>query len=75
MKFLSTRGGGAPVGFREALFRGLAEDGGLVCLAAADDPGPYAQLLGLVGLGVKIFGMLADGTDMPLVQVTVSLIQ
>jgi hypothetical protein len=63
---------GVSAGHRVGL---LAEDGGLVCLAAADDPEPYAQLLGLVGLGVKIFGILADGTDMPLVQVTVSIVQ
>ena len=29
MRFVSTSGGGAPVSFREALFRGLAPDGGL----------------------------------------------
>ncbi|RMH21465.1 MAG: threonine synthase [Acidobacteria bacterium] len=29
MRYLSTRGGGAPASFEEALFRGLAEDGGL----------------------------------------------
>ena len=53
----------------------LAGDEGLLCLtASARDLAPYQRLRGLVGRAVEIFGVLADGTDMPVVQVTVSRI-
>ena len=48
---------------------------GLICLAPSQrDLDPYKQLLGLVGREVEIFGVLVEGTDMPVVQVTVSRI-
>ncbi len=51
----------------------LAGDEGLLCLTASQrDREPYARLDGLVGRDVEIFGVLTDGTDMPVVQVTVS---
>ena len=47
----------------------------MLCLTPSDrDVEPYERLLGLVGRQVEIFGVLVDGTDMPLVQVTVSRI-
>ena len=53
----------------------LAGDEGLLCLTvSARDLAPYQRLRGLVGRDVQIFGVLADGTDMPVVQVTVSRI-
>ncbi len=49
----------------------LAGDEGLLCLtASAGDPAPYAGLQALVGRTIEVFGMLADGTDMPLIEVT-----
>ena len=50
-----------------------ARDEGLLCLTASErDLEPYERLQGLVGREAEIFGVLADGTDMPVVQVTVS---
>ena len=64
----------AEAGVREGLTLGLlAGDEGLLCLTASErDLEPYARLRGLVGRGVEIFGVLVDGTDMAVVQVTVS---
>lgn len=51
----------------------LAGNEGLLCLTASErDLEPYARLLGLVDREVEIFGVLVDGTDMAVVQVTVS---
>ena len=51
----------------------LAGDEGLLCLTRSERDGePFERLRGLVGSDVEIFGVLADGTDMPVVQVTVS---
>ena len=64
----------AEAGVRNGLALGLlAGDEGLLCLTASQrDLDPYERLVGLVGRDVEIFGVLADGTDMPVVQVTVS---
>ena len=66
----------AEAGLRAGHALGLvAGDEGLLCLtASARDLAPYERLRGLVGRDVEIFGVLADGTDMPVVQVTVSRI-
>ena len=64
----------AEAGVRMGLTMGLLSgDEGLLCLIASErDLEPYERLRGLVGRDVEIFGVLADGTDMPVVQVTVS---
>ena len=66
----------AEAGMHEGHRLGLvAGDEGLLCLTASErDLEPYERLLGLVGREVEIFGVLVDGTDMPVVQVTVSRI-
>ena len=66
----------AEAGVHEGHRLGLvAGDEGLLCLTASErDLEPYERLLGLVGSEVEIFGVLVDGTDMPVVQVTVSRI-
>ena len=54
----------------------VAGDEGLLCLTGSEsDMEPYERLRGWVGRDVEIFGVLADGTDMPVVQVTVSRIR
>ena len=66
----------AEAGVHEGHRLGLvAGDEGLLCLTASErDLESYERLLGLVGREVEIFGVLVDGTDMPVVQVTVSRI-
>ena len=66
----------AEAGVHEGHRLGLvAGDEGLLCLTASErDLEPYERLLGLFGSEVEIFGVLVDGTDMPVVQVTVSRI-
>ena len=58
-------------GVRAGYSLGLLAGGeGLLCLTSAGDPAPYALLHGLEGREVEVYGVLASGTDMPLVQVT-----
>ena len=66
----------AEAGVHEGHRLGLvAGDEGFLCLTASErDLEPYERLLGLVGREVEIFGVLVVGTDMPVVQVTVSRI-
>ena len=65
----------AESGVHEGHTLGLESDEGLLCLAVSErDPEPYARLRTLVGSHVELFGVLADGADMPLVHVTVSRI-
>ena len=66
----------AEAGMHEGHTFGLvAGDEGLLCLTGSEsDMEPYERLRGWVGRDVEIFGVLADGTDMPVVQVTVSRI-
>ena len=66
----------AEAGVRAGIALGLlAGDEGLLCLTGSErDLEPFERLRGLVGRDVEIFGVLADGTDMPVVQVTVSRI-
>lgn len=62
MTFASTRGGCPPVGFREAVFRGLADDGGLYHPTTTPDLGglfrsfdpeaPFAETARRVGLAL-----------------------
>ena len=63
----------AEAGVREGHQLGLvAGNEGFLCLTASErDLEPFERLLGLVGREVEIFGVLVDGTDMPVVQVTV----
>ena len=62
----------AEAGVRDGLAYGLlVGDEGLLCRTSSErDLDPYERLLGLVGRDVEIFGVLADGTDMAVVQVT-----
>ena len=64
----------AEAGVRNGLTLGLlAGDEGLLCLTASErDLEPYERLRRLAGRTVEIFGVLRDGTDMPVVEVTVS---
>lgn len=64
----------AAAGVRDGYTLGLlAGAEGLVCLTASErDREPYRRLEGLVGSEVEIFGVLANSSDSPLVQVTVS---
>ena len=68
MQWISTRGGGPPLSFREALFRGPAPDGGLY-LPERLDPIPPADIESLRGatladVGVKVGSHLLSG-DLP----------
>jgi threonine synthase len=65
MRWISTRGGAEPVTFREALFNGLAPDGGLY-LPERIDPMPASALdalrgRSLVDVGVAIADHLLEG--------------
>jgi threonine synthase len=70
MRFLSTRGSAPPVSFREALFAGLAPDGGLY-VPKALDPMPFEPLRGaaIVDLGTEIAARFV-GDDIPRPQLT-----
>ena len=61
MPWISTRGGAPPVTFREALFTGLAPDGGLY-MPARIDPMPAAVIDRLRGAAVADVGV-AVGAD------------
>ena len=45
MKYISTRGGAAPLGFVDTLLAGLAPDGGLYSLALTDTDEPIPASL------------------------------
>ena len=64
----------AEAGVREGLAFGLlVGDEGLLCLTGSErDLEPHERLLGLVDREVEVFGVLVNGSDMPVVQVTVS---
>jgi hypothetical protein len=64
----------ADAGVRAGLTVGLlSDDEGLLCLTSStSDPTAFQQLVRSVGSDVEIFGVLAVGTEMPLVYVTVS---
>ncbi len=66
----------AEAGVREGHQLGLvAGNEGFLCLTASErDLEPYQRLLGLIGREVEVFGVLVDGIDMAVVQVTVSRI-
>ena len=66
----------AAAGLRDGHTLGLvAGSEGLLCLTASSDEAPYRQLDAWVGDEVEIFGVLADGTETPLVRVTVARVQ
>jgi threonine synthase len=70
MRFLSTRGSAPPVSFREALFAGMAPDGGLYVPEALDAI-PFEPLRGapIVDLGAEIAARFV-GDDIPRPQLT-----
>lgn len=70
MRFPSTRGSAPPVAFREALFAGMAPDGGLY-VPEALDPIPFEPLRGasIVDVGTEIAARFV-GDDIPRPQLT-----
>lgn len=60
MKYISTNGSGPAVGFREALFTGLAPDGGLYVPASMPAPGAPLRPSSLVDACIRTAGPFAD---------------
>ena len=69
-RFRSIAEAGVRMGFTIGLLSG---NEGLLCLTPSlSDLVPFEQLAQWIGSEVEIFGVLADGTDIPVVNVTVS---
>ena len=66
MRYISTRGGGDPMPFADALLTGLAADGGLLLpesFPSIADELPAWRSLSYTGIAQRLFGLYAD--DMP----------
>ena len=67
MKFISTRGGGSPASFSEALRRGLAPDGGLYvpdgfpALGPDIEAGRFSDTSDFAGFGARLLAPFLDG--------------
>lgn len=71
MKYISTRGGGDPVSFSEAVAIGLAPDGGLYLPAELPDLKPHLaawQGLGYTDLAGEFFALFADDIPLPVLR-------
>jgi len=67
MKYISTRGGIAPIGFKEAVMMGLATDGGLLLPeripAVSDDTVKKWRELSYPDLATEVISLFADDID------------